>query len=122
MIKKIFLSAAILFLFSQNVSAQHNWVWTGDGIEVYIEDTTIDFSDNGKEFSVTVIDKVIGQKKSHLSRFNFYQQGENWFYNITGKGNIIPVSKTNASGYILEFVEKLMPAETDSESEEYDEE
>ncbi len=121
MLKKFFLCAAILFFFCQNVSAQHNWVWTGDGIEVFIEDTTIDFSDDGKEFSVTVIDKIIGQKNFHLSRFNFYRQDENWFYNITGKGIVVPVSKTNASGYILEFVEKLFPVEEDSESEDEEE-
>ena len=110
MLKKIFLCAAILFFFSQNVSAQHNRVWTGDGIEVFVEDTTIDFTDDGREFSVTVIDQVIGQKKFHLSRFNFYRQDENWFYNITGKGVVVPVSKTNSSGYILEFVENILPS------------
>jgi len=99
-----------LFFFCQNANAQHNWVWTGDGIEVFVEDTTIDFSDDGSEFSVTVIDKLIGQKNFHLSRFNFYRQDENWFYNITGKGIVVPVSKTNASGYILEFVEKILPS------------
>jgi len=99
-----------LFFFCQNANAQHNWVWTGDGIEVFVEDTTIDFSDAGSEFSVTVIDKLIGQKNFHLSRFNFYRQDENWFYNITGKGIVVPVSKTNASGYILEFVEKILPS------------
>jgi len=93
-------------------------VWTGDGIEVFVEDTTVEFSEDRKEFSITVIDTVIGQKNFHLSRFNFYQQDEKWFYNITGKGIVIPVSKTNASGYILEFVEKKFPAETDSETSE----
>ena len=108
----------VLFFFCASANAQHNWVWTGDGIEVFVEDTTVEFSDDRKEFSVTVIDTVIGQKNFHLSRFNFYQQDEKWFYNITGKGIVIPVSKTNASGYILEFVEKKFPAETDSEISE----
>ena len=108
--KKFFAVFFALFFFSQSANAQHNWIYTGDGIEIYVEDTTIDFSDDGEEFSVTVLDKIIGQKNFHLSRFNFYCQNENWFYNITGKGVIVPVSKKNASGYILEFVEKILPS------------
>lgn len=121
MLKKIILLAVIFFVNFSAVNARHNWVWTGDGIEIYVEDTTVEFSEDRKEFSVTVIDTVIGQKNFHLSRFNFYRQDEKWFYNITGKGTVIPVSKTNASGYILEFVEKNFPAETDSETAEDEE-
>ena len=111
MLKKIFYALIFSLCFScSDANAQHNWVWTGDGIEVFVEDTTIDFTDDGEEFSVTVIDQVIGQKKFHLSRFNFYRQDENWFYNITGKGVVVPVSKTNSSGYILEFVENILPS------------
>ena len=116
--KKICAVIFALLFFCASANAQHNWVWTGDGIEVFVEDTTVEFSDDRKEFSITVIDTVIGQKNFHLSRFNFYQQDEKWFYNITGKGIVAPVSKTNASGYILEFVEKKFPAETDSETSE----
>ena len=118
MLKKIFLIFLIAFFFCRTADARHNWVWTGNGIEIYVEDTTIEFSDDYSEFSVTVIDQVVGEKNFHLSRFNFYRKNENWFYNITGKGIVIPVSKANASGYILEFVEKFFPAEEDSDDEE----
>jgi len=112
MLKKIFLLLMILLLNFSVAEARHQWIYTGDNIEIFIEDTTIEISDDKSEFSVTVIDKVIGQKNFHLSRFNFfYRQGENWFYNITGKGTIIPVSKTNASGYILEFIQQNFLAE-----------
>ena len=122
MLKKIFL---LLIIFSINFSvadARHQWVFTGNNIEIFIEDTTIEISDDRSEFSVTVIDKVIGQKNFHLSRFNFYRREGNWFYNITGKGTIVPVSKTNASGYILEFIQKMFPPEIEEEnfSEEED--
>ena len=100
---KIFLIALILFLSNQTAYASHCWVYSADGIEIFVEDTTIDISENGKEFSITVIDQVAGQKNFHLSRFNFYQRDDNWFYSITGKGIVAPVSKTNASGYILDF-------------------
>ena len=116
MLKKIFLLLIIFLLNFSAVEAKHNWVYTGDGIEIFVEDTTIEISDDRKEFSVTVIDKIIGQKNFHISRFNFYRQDENWFYNITGKGTVIPVSKTNASGYILEFVEKIFPEESVEEN------
>ena len=114
--RKIFALAAILFFFAQPVHAQHHWIWSGDDIEVYVEDTTVDVSDDRKEFSITVIDYLKGQKNFHLSRFEFYRQDENWFYSITGKGIVAPVSKTNSSGYILDFVkEKFLSAKVAEE-------
>ena len=114
--KNFFVLAAILFFSVQTVHAQHQWVWSGKNIEVYVEDTTVDVSEDKKEFSITVIDHLLGQKNFHLSRFEFYQQDENWFYSITGKGIVVPVSKTNSSGYILDFVkEKILSKKSDEE-------
>ena len=111
------LTVAILMFNLQIAFAAHQWVYSGENIEVYVEDTTIDVSEDGKEFSITVIDKIVGQKTAHLSRFNFYQQDDNWFYNITGKGIVVPVSHTNSSGYILDFAKKYLPEEKSSEEE-----
>lgn len=107
--KKIFLCMAIIFLSVQNVSAKNCWVWSGENIEVYVEDSELEWDENRKEFSVTVID-VIG-KNSVRSKFYFYERDENWFYNIGGKAEIMPVSKVNVSGYILEFAQKFLEAE-----------
>ena len=46
--------------------------------------------------------------KSSRSKFYFYVRDENWFYNIGGKPEIMPVSKTNVSGYILEFAQNFI--------------
>ena len=107
--KKIFLFMMTLFFCSQIASAAHQWVWENDSVTIYVEDTTVDVSEDGKEFSVTVIDVLREKNTFHLSRFNFYQKDENWFYNITGKGIVVPVSHTNVSGYILDFAKKYLP-------------
>ena len=109
--KKYFLCIAIIFLSAQNCMAKNCWVWSGDNITVYVEDTELEWNENLTEFSVTVIDVI--DNKSSRSKFYFYVRDENWFYNIGGKPEIMPVSKTNVSGYILEFAQNYL-----SESDE----
>lgn len=107
--KKYFLCALIFLLSAQNVSAKHCWVWSGENIEIYVEDTELVWEENRTEFSVTVIDVV--DKKSSRSKFYFYERDGDWFYNIGGKAEIMPVSKTNVSGYILEFAQDFLSEE-----------
>ena len=70
--KKIFLSLAILFFCAQTVHAAHHWVWSGENIEVYVEDTSLEWEKSGTEFSVKVID-VVG-KSAGVSYLNFYER------------------------------------------------
>lgn len=116
--KKIFLSLAILFFCAQTVYATHNWVWSGENIEVYVEDTSIEWEKNGAEFTVKVID-VIG-KSAGVSYLNFYEREDSWYYGIVGKREIMPVTYANASGNILDFAKKFSPVK--AEEENFDEE
>lgn len=110
--KKIFLLLIGLFFFAPIAHAKHCWVWTGENINVYVEDSELEWNENGKEFSVTVID-VFGEdgKKINRNKFYFYEREKNWFYAIEGKQTIMPVSKANVSGYILEFAQSKIKNE-----------
>lgn len=106
--KKFFLCAAILFFCSQISHAANIWVWGNDDINIFIEDSELEWNENEKEFSVTVIDVVKNHNIKGRNKFMFYRKEENWFYCISGKPEIIPVSKTNASGYILDFAKDFL--------------
>ncbi len=112
--KKIFLSLAILFFCAQTVHAAHHWVWSGENITVYVEDTSLEWERNGREFSIKVID-VVG-KSAGVSFLNFYEREGTWYYGITGKREIMPVSYVNASGNILDFAKKFSPVKVEEEN------
>ncbi len=106
--KKIFFCVMILFFCMQTSHAEQAWVWGNDRISVFIEDNELFWDKGGKEFSVTVIDIITGYKNENRNKFNFYERGENWFYSINGKAEVMPVSSLNASGCILDFAKKTL--------------
>ena len=112
--KKFFLSLAILFFCAQTVHAAHHWVWSGENIEVYVEDSSLEWEKNGREFSIQVND-VVG-KSAGVSFLNFYEREGTWYYGITGKREIMPVSYVNASGNILDFAKKFSPVKVEEEN------
>lgn len=105
--KKIFLCTVILFFSCQVSYAENQWIWGNKDISIFVEDTELTWDKNGKEFSVTVIDIISGQNDKRKNVLNFYEREKNWFYCIKGSPEIIPVSKVNSSGYILDFAKKF---------------
>ena len=106
--KKIILCIAMILLSAQSVSAKNCWVWTGENMLVYVEDTELEWNEDYTEFSITVIDVYGESNKVNRNKFYFYERDDNWFYNIGGTPEIMPVSKNNVSGYILEFAQNFI--------------
>ena len=118
--KKIFLCTAILFFCCQISYAENIWVWGNNDINVFVEDSELEWDKNEKEFSVTVIDIIAEPNRKVQNKFTFYEREKNWFYCIGGKPEIIPVSKLNSSGYILDFAKDFL-AKSKSKSKKSDE-
>ena len=106
--KKIFLCMTILFFCTQTSHAEHMWIWGNKDINIFVEDTELEWDKDGKEFSVTVIDIITGSNETGRNKLQFYEREKNWFYSLAGKPEIIPVTKLNASGFILDFAKDFL--------------
>ena len=85
--KNFFLCAAILFFCSQTSHAANIWVWGNDDINIFIEDSELEWNENEKEFSVTVIDVVKNHNIKGRNKFMFYRLPIDFILTIMKKSN-----------------------------------
>ena len=107
MIKKflpLLLLTALIFIGSQNnfVLAAHNWVFSNDYVDVYVDDNSITWS-SSDEFSVRtyVVSREYGDRRAE--NLTFYRHSGTWFVTVNGKSES-RVNYNDSSGYVLDFV------------------
>ena len=109
MFKKVimttFIVLAIFVSFQEFASAKDYWVWGDDSIDVYVDDSSISWK-NEENFLV----KINTVSKSHpngywrSNQLNFFKRIDRWYY--MEKGMTDPVSYSDCTGYVLDFVLK----------------